>query len=457
MRSVLAFCVFTCVSLCLLFGRMSSSEPFVSLTFYGPHILKVNVKEYVLLGDSDVIVGCSILDLPLVEISGILYLYQNDTLLKKVVISDDNVQLIWSGPIFSFASFFCCEVNLTTNNIVTNIKGSEVKLQRYSENTVTDMCLPEGGGFLLNEVILIVCLSSRRGAKWISDEDDFLGENYYREIAKTFHVTTNNILLKLDSINADCQRGGSSGGVLCSLPVQPFPDGLNIYILPDTFDESIGFDRIVFECYTKLPTDRISWRLDSTNGNILDFDYGEESKINFTITHSFFTSQLMVETEVENVVSVSCKTSRSGYVTVATAYNVDALRNIPTSTSVSTPNTTSQTSHFIIIIVILGFSLIFVIFYLIFQKLWHSQEKVLGDNLAVKPTIIDTQPNDNPYYYATSYDAQNSEIQNDVNKEGTNLEKRLVQVTRTETVDHLTTDVLGDGAVVTFNEAYQIT
>ncbi|KAJ8021602.1 hypothetical protein HOLleu_38852 [Holothuria leucospilota] len=458
MQSVLAVYVCMYATLCLLLGRVSYSEPFVSLTFYGPRILKINVKQYVLLGESDVTVGCSIEDLPATETNGTIHLYQNNQPVEDVVMSDGNLQLIWNGrPTFSFGSYssFACEVYLTSDTFTSNIRGSEVVLQQYLEGSDTFMCLPTGAGFLSNEVITIVCLSER-GASWSREtEDVLLGTDDNREIGNNFHVTTNNILLKTDFMNAGCRRDGPKGG-MCSLELQPTV--LNIDIIPDSFADNISFDRIVFTCLSNVPTDRISWRIDSANGNILDFDHVKGSRVNLSITHSFYASQLTVETQVENVISVSCKTSRSGHVAVATVNN-NAIRTIiPSSTSVPTQNVSStQTFHFIIIIVILVVALFFVILFLIFQKLRQSQEKVMGNQVVPRPTA-DTLPSDNPYYYATSYDAHNPETKNDANKDGNKLEKRSPRPQkRSETVDHLTTDVLGEGAVITLNEAYQIT
>ncbi|KAJ8021607.1 hypothetical protein HOLleu_38857 [Holothuria leucospilota] len=411
MQSLLAVYVFTYATLCLLLGRVSYSEPFVSLMFYGSLIPKINVKEYVLLGHSDVTVGCSTEDLPATETNGSIYLYQNDKAVEEVVIANGKLQLFWNGPTFSFNSYFFCEVYLTTDTFASNIRGSEVRLQQYSEHTDSRMCFPTANVFLLNEVVLLVCLSDRKSARWLSDGHNLLGADDTREISPAVYSLTNYIILNSELINADCQMSGLRNETLCSVELEPFQVGLRVEFIPDTFNGSTGFEQR-YLCVSNFPTDRISWRIDSTNGSILDFDHRQESKINFSITHSFYSSQLIISKRfyLEKVLSVTCKTSRSGYVVTATAYNDKKVSGEDESydNNICTQNPIDSINIITIIVIVLGtFSLICITVITVLAGLLRRQCNQSHGGSDVSVGYVTTVINEDPPaeavpYYATS-------------------------------------------------------
>ncbi|PIK40389.1 hypothetical protein BSL78_22742 [Apostichopus japonicus] len=119
---VLVFCSFIkvfCTSMCFSVHQLSLAEPIVTVNFYDPRFLKVNIKEYAVVGDSqNLTIGCGVRNVPM-DTNVTVALRSNGTMLGGS--SLQNGSSYWKVNL-TLPAYINCDMLLRKDNVLMNSK-----------------------------------------------------------------------------------------------------------------------------------------------------------------------------------------------------------------------------------------------------------------------------------------------------------------------------------------------
>lgn len=433
------------------------------------NIYQVDVKEYLIVrNDDDVIIGCSTSVQQVGNNTNIRITLRNGNHTLKQQETGDERKLLWSGEPF-ITSNLSCEINLMfldsghTSSVIVN----DIVIRMRQGLT----CFPNTSNnvFLRDEIVQIVCTAPRDGYSWdieppaslILDNDQvamFLG---------MVRVVRNFVKLS---------ASGVTGSITCSRPrinaeecsIQSklirLEESLIISVSPQTFSHStIGIGS--FKCYSNVATEYVSWHVELIERHGFSLEVGPLSDLpwSYIITHYTNESVLTLSADARGIKSVSCSTSRAGYVVMATAKNItsdiiqkDNSENHDTETTCS-DNNISVLPYVIAIIILIIVCIVFTTItgYVMYNII---RSKVMASEVAGPDTEMTTKESSGPYDDHHYYAASERKLSCDNRTGDVKVEDSItVETGISKDIEHLSSDILDYGAVIATNDVYEST
>lgn len=375
--------------------HISSSEPVVTLHFYRSTVFKLSVKEYVNVdGTGNITVGCVVSNFSPLS-SGLIQLSSGHTTLKESSLLE--LPLTWRG-ILSAPSHLSCtatlwkESNLGGNinswnfNITSTVRLTTLEFQPSNSDHI---CLPreDGGKFLQNEVVPIICSSDEFSPKWTSNAELLINPEWFFKQASDRRVIQNFVRLTepLSGKEATCTRRKNDTHLFCKIQLVSLKsehDVVKIDIDPVTIPKDASSAPLRFTCSTNVPTERINWRADTSWGNILELNNEFVPRWNFSISHHMSSSELTLPSKANRLIAVSCWTYRTGSVVRAVASNQSETHETLKTQHYLNMQTSSVTSpYYIIATVSLGVTCVTLLFAIIFILRRKSQLSQRGSEV----------------------------------------------------------------------------
>ncbi|PIK40391.1 hypothetical protein BSL78_22744 [Apostichopus japonicus] len=448
--------------------------------YQSPNVYQVDVKEFVVVGRNDVLIGCT------------TTVQDDDSTDTRITLrngereleSQNSSQLILNGKPFA-TSNLSCEI------IFNNVPFEKVVINDFIIHHIKPNesihCFPDisDKSYIVHEIVPILCTAGDNIAFTMAPSGSFTIGADQRHGFMGSRVLSNYIRVNTSGQQGiNCKRRNSTES--CTIQVYELENSLTVSISPTTLSNS-SHDNSEYTCQTNVPTEYISWYVQfDDNDKIVPVAPGSFFNGSYVITQYTNSSLLVFPNVVQGLKFVSCSTHRAGHLATATAKNISSVVmeendhvtlsavtevNFPSNNGASSRKGSTSLTPFITIIVILVIICIILAIttgFLIYQRVYPDrqntaasksdepdhQDTAANERDVEMTTTQSSKANDDPYYYATSVQSDENRIDVDKDEKGP-ADSSYMEVSNG--AEHLSSDMLEYGAVVVDNDAYQET